>query len=65
VYVLESKGEHLVGSPDTEYKDMVLQKMTGTKPKHQMELNFGQVNEEVEFYLVEEGKEDSQIRTLF
>lgn len=66
VYVLESKGEHLLGSPDTEYKNMVLQEMTKTKPQaYQMELQFGQVNENVAFYLVEQGKEDASIRELF
>jgi type III restriction enzyme len=66
VYVLESKGEHLLGSADTEYKNKVLQEMTKTKPQtYQMEINFGQVNENVAFYLVEQGKEDAEIRSLF
>ncbi len=66
VYVLESKGEHLLGSPDTEYKSKLLSEMTRTKAQpYQMELEFGKVNEQVAFYVVEQGKEDVSIRGLF
>jgi type III restriction enzyme len=66
VYILESKGEHLIGNADTEYKDKVMQEMTKTKPQpYQMEFDFGKVNENVAFYLVEEGNEDAKIRSLF
>jgi hypothetical protein len=30
-----------------------------------LQFNFGKVNENVEFYLVEEGNEDARIRSLF
>jgi type III restriction enzyme len=51
VYVLESKGEHLVGNSDTEYKNNVLQKMTDTKVESiQMEFKFGKVNDRAAFY---------------
>lgn len=71
VYVLESKGEHLMGNPDTAYKQKVLDLMTDQKKSRaiqhyeQMELPFGIVNEQVEFYLIEEGKEEEKVRTLF
>lgn len=66
VYVLESKGEQLIGNPDTQYKSKVMQTMSKTKVQtYQMELEFGKVNENVSFYLVEQGKEDAEIRSLF
>ncbi|MCL5069162.1 MAG: hypothetical protein M1368_12550 [Thaumarchaeota archaeon] len=45
VYVIESKGEHLVGNENTEYKRKVLNLMT-------------------EFYLVEQGKEEAEIKKM-
>ncbi|MEK9137450.1 MAG: restriction endonuclease subunit R, partial [Bacteroidota bacterium] len=66
VYVLKSKGEHLLGNADTEYKNKVMQEMSKTKAQtYQMELAFGKVNERVAFYVVEQGKEDVSIRNLF
>ena len=66
VYVLESKGEMLLGNSDTTYKKQVLDKMTSVqKQTYQTELDFGVLNEAVEFYLIEQGREDAQIRTLF
>jgi type III restriction enzyme len=66
VYVLESKGEQLVGNADTTYKKQVLDKMTGVqKQVYQTKLDFGVLNESVEFYLIEQGREEAQIRTLF
>jgi type III restriction enzyme len=66
VYVLESKGEHLAGNDDTTYKDKVMQEMTKTKVEtYQMEIKFGKVNDRAEFYVVEQGNEESKIRTLF
>jgi type III restriction enzyme len=71
VYILESKGEHLSGNADTIYKQKVLHLMTEQKKEHavqhyeQIDLPFGKVNENVEFYLVEQGKEEEKVRTLF
>ena len=66
VYVLESKGEMLLGNPDTTYKKQVMDKMTATqKQVYQTELDFGVLNETVEFYLIEQGRESAQIKTLF
>ncbi len=71
VYILESKGEHLLGNADTTYKKKVLDIMTEQKRikkiQHyeQMELPFGQVNDNVEFYLVEQGQEETEIKKYF
>ncbi|MGB2870124.1 MAG: DEAD/DEAH box helicase family protein [Bacteroidota bacterium] len=66
VYVLESKGEQLLGNDDTQYKNKVLRTMSDINVKtYQTELPFGKANDRVEFYLVEQGKEDSEIRKLF
>ena len=71
VYILESKGEHLSGNADTIYKQKVLRLMTEQKKEHavqhyeQIDLPFGKVNENVEFYLVEQGKEEEKVRSLF
>jgi len=71
VYLLESKGEHLLGNKDTTYKNEVFQKMTqvhqdGNMKTYQTELDFGDMvlNEAVEAYLVEGGKEEAEIRKL-
>ena len=70
VYILESKGQMLSGNPDTVYKKQVLDLMTDQRKKkaiysiEQMKLPFGKVNEKVEFYLVEQGKEEEELRTL-
>ena len=66
VYVLESKGEHLVGNADTRYKKQVLDKMTATQKQiYQTEIGFGVLNEAVGFYLIEQGREEAEIKTLF
>jgi type III restriction enzyme len=71
VYILESKGEHLSGNVDTLYKQKVLDVMTEQKKQKtlyrfkQMSLPFGQVNDNVEFYLVEQGKEEADVKKFF
>lgn len=71
VYILESKGEHLVGNADTVYKQKVLNIMTEQKKKkaihhyEQTKLPFGQVNDNVTFYLVEQGKEEEELKKYF
>jgi type III restriction enzyme len=70
VYILESKGEHLLGNTDTEYKKKVLDLMTEQHKNgkiavyEQMELPLHAVNEKAEFYLIEENKEEQTLRTL-
>jgi type III restriction enzyme len=70
VYVIESKGEHLIGNADSEYKKAVLDFMTDQHKKNRIErfqtkqLDLFQVNEHVECYFVEENKEDD-LRKLF
>lgn len=71
VYILESKGEHLAGNADTVYKQKVLDIMTEQKKKkairhyEQTKLPFGQVNDNVTFYLVEQGKEEEELKKHF
>jgi len=71
VYILESKGEHLTGNADTVYKQKVMNIMTEQKKQkaiyhyEQAELPFGQINDNVEFYLVEQGKEEEDLKKFF
>ena len=69
LYIIESKGDHLSGNPDTQYKKSVLDLMTKQRKEkkiyaYQTKLPFGKVNEDAEFYMVEEGKEDETLRNL-
>ncbi len=65
VYVLESKGEMLVGNADTTYKSDVMKEMTKQKIQaYQYELPLGVLNESVEFYLIEQNKEEAEIKKL-
>ncbi len=69
VYLMESKGEHLLGNNDTTYKNKVFEQMTaqhkaGKIKSYQTQLNFGELNEDVEAYLIEGGKEEQKIREL-
>jgi len=70
VYIIESKGEHLLGNANSVYKKSVLDVMTeqhktsrvGRYQTKQMDLF--QVNEKVECYFVEEKKEDEMLRKM-
>ena len=69
VYLMESKGEHLLGNNDTTYKNKVFEQMTeqhkqGKIKTYQTELKFGVVNDAIESYLIEGGKEEQKIREL-
>lgn len=69
IYIIESKGEHLTGNPDTVYKKKVMDKMTEMKKEgkvtvYQTELRFDQVNESVEAYLINDGDEEEKLRNL-
>jgi type III restriction enzyme len=71
VYILESKGAHLLETPDTRYKREVFELMTKQKKNNaiahyeQGEFDFGSVNDQVEYYMVDQDKEDEQIGPLF
>lgn len=71
VYIIESKGEHLLGGTDSEYKKAVFDFMTEQHKKNRIEryqakqLDLFQVNEHVECYFVEEKKEEENLKTLF
>jgi type III restriction enzyme len=69
VYLIESKGEHLLGNNDTNYKNEVFKKMTEQNKKkkikaYQIELQFDVLNAPVEAYLIEDQKEEQQMREL-
>lgn len=71
VYILESKGEHLMGNTDTLYKKNILDLITSVNREKkiqtflQQELPFGNLNQSIEAHLVEQGKEETDIRKLF
>ena len=70
IYILESKGEHLLGNDDTNYKRKVLDKMTELKNKdqikvYQTEMSFGDINKSLEAHLIRGDDEEKQIRTLY
>jgi type III restriction enzyme len=69
VYIIESKGEHLVGNADTEYKKKVLDLMTEQhktgKIERVQQMSLFEVNDQAEFYLIEEKKEEETVKSLF
>lgn len=72
VYVVESKGEHLAGNADTIYKKSVLEIMNSQKTNNkiesyrQLEFSFDSIlNDQVEFYLIEENNEEEYLRKLY
>jgi type III restriction enzyme len=71
VYIIESKGEHLLGNANSEYKKSVLDFMTEQHKTNRIEryqtkqMGLFQVNEKVECYFVEENKEDEILRKMF
>lgn len=69
IYLVESKGEHLLGNNDTTYKNSVFQKMTeqhkkGNLNTYQIELEFDKLNESVEAYLIEGKQEEQKLKEL-
>ncbi|WP_213524433.1 hypothetical protein, partial [Nonlabens sp.] len=69
IYLVESKGEHLLGNNDTTYKNSVFQKMTeqhkkGNLNTYQIELEFDKLNESVEAYLIEGEQEEQKLKEL-
>jgi len=71
LYVIESKGEHLIGNEDTKYKKKVLDLMTEQSKNNNMtkvinkKISFNNINDNIEFYLIEQDKEEEKIRKLF
>jgi type III restriction enzyme len=71
VYIIESKGEHLLGNADSEYKKSVLDLMTEQHQTNNItryqtkQFDLFQVNENVECYFVEENKEEESLRKIF
>ena len=66
VYIIESKGEHLIGNMDTEYKKSVFDKMNTEKVN---DINVGSlkflINKDFNFQLVKQGKEETDINRFF
>jgi type III restriction enzyme len=69
VYIIESKGEHLLGNADTTYKKSVLDLMTYQNTMKKIEkvqqMDLFTMNDNAEFYLVEDGKEEESLKKLF
>jgi len=66
VYVVESKGEQLVGNTDTEYKSKVFERMNdmrGKIEKLQFKTTTIKLNDKFEFELVAQNEEELRIRT--
>lgn len=66
IYVIESKGEHLIDNPDTTYKKSVFEKMNKEKIKS-ISATFikFKLNENFRFELVGQGNEDLDLNTYF
>ncbi|MBN2729933.1 MAG: hypothetical protein JXR53_11980 [Bacteroidales bacterium] len=71
VYIIESKGEHLLGNIDTNYKKKVLDIMTEQKQlknikTYQTQIPFEEytINDKVECYLIGQGKEEEKLKEL-
>lgn len=71
VYIIESKGEHLLGNIDTSYKKKVLDIMTEQKQLknikvYQTQIPFEEyvINDKFECYLIEQGKEEEKIKEI-
>ena len=66
IYVIESKGEHLIGNPDTQYKKSVFDKLNkeSAEPINVSVVKFN-LNKNFQFELVEQGNEDVDINRFF
>lgn len=71
VYIIESKGEHLLGNADSLYKKAVLDLMTDQHREKYIscyqtkQLDMFTVNEHIECYFVEQNKEEEGVRKIF
>lgn len=66
VYVIESKGEHLVDNPDTQYKKSVFDKINKTEIEtFNFELLKFKLNKDFKFEFVEQNSEELAINKFF
>lgn len=66
VYVIESKGEQLLGNEDTQYKNNVFDRINDSNVELlTVNLIKFKLNKRFQFELVEQGKEDSDINKFF
>lgn len=66
VYVIESKGEQLIGNADTIYKDAVfnrLNTMQGKIAQERTRLTTVRLNDRFDFELIPQGEEERRLRT--
>lgn len=66
VYVIESKGEHLIGNLDTQYKRTIFDKLN-KESIELLDLNLVKfkLNKRFQFELVEQSKEEAEINKFF
>lgn len=65
VYVIESKGEHLIGNTDSNYKKALFDKINSVIPKIETgSTMLSQVNNKFKFDFIEQGQEDSHIKSI-
>jgi type III restriction enzyme len=65
VYVVESKGEQLLGNADTQYKTAVFTRMNSLRGKlvqHRTKLMTMKLNERFDFELIPQGEEELKLR---
>jgi type III restriction enzyme len=67
IYFIESKGEHLEGNKDTDYKQQLFSAInaslcTGTKPKGELKLI--QTKEEISFHMIFENEWENSLNKL-
>ncbi len=65
VYVVESKGEQLIGNPDTEYKSEVfdaINSMKGKVEKVRLRTTTVKLNDRFEFELIPQNEEEMRLR---
>ena len=66
VYVIESKGEHLIGNADTIYKQAVFRLLNKSKiEKVKISLKIVNLNNKYQYELVEQGKEETTLNKYF
>ncbi|MCY4162004.1 MAG: DEAD/DEAH box helicase family protein [Flavobacteriaceae bacterium] len=58
IYIFESKGEHLIGNADTEYKNTVLKRLN----EQRIEFIGFNLNHKFDFELIKQGDEETRIR---
>jgi len=64
VYIIESKGQHLIGNSDTTYKKSVFDIVNKT-PKTRVAIVKCKINDKFKFELIGQGSEESAINAFF